>query len=69
MNGPSVNIEVNQTAALLLAKLMSDLGTEEPTAVLSRALGLLDQALSARRQGRRLCVHDPESGRLIDVVV
>jgi hypothetical protein len=62
-------VEVNGTAAQLLAKLMRDLATEEPMAVLTRALGLLDQALASRRQGRRLGVYDPESQRFVDLVL
>jgi len=65
----AVTVEVNGTAAQLLVKLMSDLQTEDPMAVLSRSLGMLDQALAARRQGRRLGVYDPDTGRFIDVVL
>jgi hypothetical protein len=66
---PPVTVEVNGTAAQLLMKLMQDLGTEEPMAVLTRALGMLDQALAAKRQGRRLGLYDPQSGRFSDVVL
>jgi hypothetical protein len=62
-------VEVNGTAAQLLVKLMQDLSTPDPMAVLTRALGMLDQALSAKRQGRRLGLYDPESGRFSDVVL
>jgi hypothetical protein len=66
---PPVNVQVNGTAAQLLVKLMADLETQDPMAVLTRALGMLDQALSAKRQGRRLGVYDPDSGRFSDVVL
>jgi hypothetical protein len=66
---PSVNVEVNGQAAQLLVKLMGDLKTDQPMAVLTRALGVLDQALTARGQGRRLGVFDPVTGRFVDVVV
>ncbi len=66
---PPVTVEVNGTAAQLLVKLMEDLGTSDPMAVLTRALGMLDQALAAKRSGRRLGLYDPGSGRFIDVVV
>lgn len=66
---PPVTVEVNGTAAQLLVKLMRDLDTEDPMAVLSRALGVLDQALAVKRQGRRLGVYDPDSGRFMDVVL
>jgi hypothetical protein len=66
---PPVTIDINGTAAQLLVKLMQDLGTPDAMAVLSRALGLLDQGLAAKRAGRRLGVFDPASGRFIDIVV
>jgi hypothetical protein len=66
---PPVTVEVNGTAAQLLVKLMADMGTDDPMAVLTRALGTLDQALAARRDGRRLGVYDPQSGRFSDLVL
>jgi len=66
---PPVTVEVNGTAAQLLVKLMGDLGTDQPMAVLSRALGVLDQAIAAKGQGRRLGVYDPASGRFMDLVI
>jgi hypothetical protein len=66
---PPVTVDINGTAAQLLVKLMQDLGTADPMAVLSRALGMLDQALAAKRQGRRLGLYDPDSGRFSDVVL
>ncbi len=64
-----VNVEMNGQAAKLLIKLMGDLKTEQPMAVLTRALGLLEQALAAKGQGRRLGVYDPTSGRFVDMVI
>ena len=64
-----VTVEMNGQAAKLLVKLMDDLGTSEPMAVLTRALGVLEQALVARGQGRRLGVYDPDSGRFTDLVI
>jgi hypothetical protein len=66
---PAVNVEVNGQAAALLAKLMGDLETDQPLAVLSRALGVLEQALAARAKGQRFGVYDPASGRFVDLVV
>jgi hypothetical protein len=66
---PPVNLQMNGQAAQLLVKLMSDLQTEQPMAVLTRALGMLEQALAAKKQGRRLGVYDPSSGRFTDVVL
>jgi hypothetical protein len=66
---PAVTVEVNGTAAQLLVKLMQDMGTPDPMSVLTRALGMLDQALAAKRQGRRLGLYDPDSGRFADVIL
>ena len=66
---PPVTVEVNGTAAQLLVKLMADMQAQDPMAVLTRALGLLDQALAAKRSSRRLGVYDPASGRFTDLVI
>ena len=54
-----MNVEVNGQAAALLVKLMGDLKTDQPLAVLSRALGVLEQAIAAKAKGQRLGVYDP----------
>ena len=64
-----VQVEVNGTAAQLLVKLMADMNTNDPMAVLTRALGMLDQAVAAKRQGRRLGLYDPASQRFMDLVI
>ena len=66
---PAVNVEVNGQAAALLIKLMGDLQTEQPLAVLTRALGMLEQAVSAKAKGQRLGVYDPVTRRFVDLVV
>ncbi len=66
---PAVNVEVNGQAAALLIKLMGDIGTEQPMAVLSRALGVLEQAVSAKAKGQRLGLYDPKTGRFVDLVI
>jgi hypothetical protein len=66
--GP-VHVEVNGTAAQLLIKLMKDLDTPDPMAVLTRALGILDAGIAAKRQGRRLGIYDPAGERFIDLVI
>jgi hypothetical protein len=66
---PAVNVEVNGQAAALLVKLMGDIGTEQPMAVLTRALGMLEQAVAAKAKGQRLGVYDPATGRFVDLVV
>jgi len=66
--GP-VTVEMNGTAAELLVRLMAEMQLADPMAVLSRALGMLDQGLAAKRQGRRLGVYDPTSQRFMDLVI
>ena len=66
---PAVTVEVNGHAAALLVKLMGDFATEEPMAVLTRALGVLEQAVAARAKGQRLGLYDPQTGRFVDLVV
>ncbi|HJZ88459.1 MAG TPA: hypothetical protein VKN99_24975 [Polyangia bacterium] len=65
-SGP-VQVPLNATAAQLLAKLAADLGTDDATGVLSRALGLLDLVLHAKRTGKRLCLLDAD-GHMTDVM-
>ena len=64
-----VLVEMNGQAAKLLVKLMGDLGTDQPMAVLTRALGVLEQAMGAKARGQRLGVYDPPSGRFMDMVI
>ena len=66
---PAVNVEVNGQAAALLVKLMGDLKSDQPLAVLSRALGVLEQAIAAKAKGQRLGLYDPASGRFMDLVI
>ena len=49
-----VNVRLNATAAELLARLCIELGSEDPSGVVVRALGLLDMAQRQKRQGGRL---------------
>jgi hypothetical protein len=63
----TVQIELNNTLAELLAKLCVELDTEDPTGVLSRALGLLEMVQRSKRQGGRLCFIN-ERGEIADVV-
>ena len=63
----SVTIELNNTAAQLLAQLCVELDSDDPTGVVSRALGLLDLSVQTRRRGGRLCFVN-ERGEVSDVV-
>ncbi|MFO0573466.1 MAG: hypothetical protein U1A78_05680 [Polyangia bacterium] len=62
-----VTVQINGTAALLLLRLMEQLGTEDGGGVISRALGLLELAVRARREGRALCLIDRKTGASSDV--
>jgi hypothetical protein len=65
--GP-VTLTISGTSAALLARLASDpaLG-DDPGAIMMRALGLLDLALKAKREGKRIGFYDPERDTLAEV--
>ena len=65
--GAGVSVTLNATAAELLARLAVELGTDDPSAVVVRALGLLEMAQRVRRQGGRL-VFVNERGEAAEVV-
>ena len=64
--GP-VTVKITGTSALLLARLAEALGTDDGGAVLMRALGLLDLALKAKRDGKRLGFINNETGDVSEV--
>ncbi len=61
--GP-VTLTISGTSAALLARLA---GEDDPGAVLMRALGLLDLAMKAKREGKKLGFYDPERDTLSEV--
>lgn len=65
--GP-VTLTISGTSAALLARLTTDpmLG-DDPGAIMMRALGLLDLALKAKREGKRIGFYDPERDTLSEV--
>jgi hypothetical protein len=63
----TVSIELNHTLAELLARLCVELGTDDATGVVSRALGLLEMVQHTKRHGGRLCFIN-ERGDVADVV-
>ncbi len=63
----SVTVELNHTLAELLARLCIELGTDDPTGVMSRALGLLEMVQHTKRHGGRLCFVNDRGG-VSDVV-
>ena len=64
----NVSVELNNTAAQLLARLCVELETEDACGVLSRALGLLDLSLRSKRGGGRLCFVNAH-GESSDVII
>jgi len=63
----TVAVELNNTAAQLLASLCIELGTDDPQGVLSRALGLLDLVVHSKKSGSRLCFVNKQ-GEMSDVI-
>jgi hypothetical protein len=63
--GP-VTLTISGTSAALLARLTEVVGGD-PGAVMMRALGLLDLALKAKREGKKLGFYDPERDELSEV--
>lgn len=64
----SVTIELNNTAAQLLAQLCVELESDDPAGVVSRALGLLDLSVRSKQRGGRLCYVN-ERGEISDVIL
>ena len=58
-----VTVTITGTSAMLLTRLVEVEGGDAG-AVLMRALGLLDLALQAKRQGKQFGVYDPEREEL-----
>ena len=61
-----VQITLNQTAAQLLVKIAQELGTDSPSSVVMRALGLLEMAQRVKRQGGKLYFRN-ENGQEAEV--
>lgn len=63
-----VSIELNNTAAQLLASLCIQLETDDAMGVLSRALGILDLCVRSKAKGSSVCIVN-ELGESAEVVV
>jgi hypothetical protein len=61
--GP-VTVTISGTSAALLARLAGD---GDAGAILMQALGLLDLAMHAKREGKKLGFYDPVTGTLAEV--
>ncbi len=64
----TVTVELNSTAAQLLASLCVELDTDDPTLVLSQALGVLDLCIRSKKKGSALCIVN-ERGESAEVVI
>jgi hypothetical protein len=64
----TVQVELNNTAAQLLASLCVELDTDDPVSVLSQALGVLDLAVRSKKKGSTLCIVN-ERGESAEVVI
>ena len=67
--GGPVTVTISGTSAALLARLTEGAQglAADPGAVLMRALGLLDLALKAKREGKKLGFYDPATDKLSEV--
>jgi hypothetical protein len=54
MKPEPVTVTLNHTAAQLLARLCVEAGSDDPSGLVIRALGLFDIAQRTRRQGGKL---------------
>jgi hypothetical protein len=54
MPGEPVQLRLNATAAQLLARLCAETGTDDPSGLVVRALGLFEMAQRTKRQGGKL---------------
>lgn len=52
----NVSVELNNTAAQLLASLCVELDTDDAAGVMSRALGILDLCVRSRAKGSSVCI-------------
>ena len=64
----TVSVELNNTAAQLLASLCVELGTDDATMILSQALGVLDLCVRSKKKGSALCIVN-ERGEFSEVVI
>jgi len=64
--GP-VSIEVPGRTAMLLVELAKQVGAKTPGEVVAQALGLMQTVQQAKKQGQRIVLRDPKTGREIDL--
>jgi hypothetical protein len=64
--GP-ISLTISGTSATLLGRLTEGLGSDDPGATLMRALGLLDLAMKAKREGKTIAFVDRAAGTFSEV--
>lgn len=67
-SGP-VAIEIAGRTAMLLVSLAQEMGAKTPGEVVAQALGLLQTVRQAKSRGQRILLHDPQTGRDIDLAL
>ncbi len=64
----TIQVQLNNTAAQLLASLCVELGTDDATSILSQALGVLDLCVRSKKKGSSVCIVN-ERGESAEVVI
>lgn len=64
----TVSVQLNNTAAQLLASLCVELGTDDASGILSQALGVLDLCVKHKAKGSRVCIIN-QRGETSEVVI
>ncbi|MCP4447474.1 MAG: hypothetical protein GY811_19355 [Myxococcales bacterium] len=64
----TISVELNNTAAQLLASLCVELDTDDAMDVLSRALGVLDLCVRGKAKGGSVCIVN-ERGEPSEIVI
>ncbi len=62
-------IEIAGKTAMLLVSLATEIGARSPGEVVAQALGLLQMVRQAKARGQRIVLHDPATGREIDLAL
>ena len=66
--GP-MSIEIPGRTAMLLVELAKQLDAKTPGEVVGQALGLLQTVQQAKKNGQRIVLRDPKTGREIDLAL
>ncbi|MEM9454682.1 MAG: hypothetical protein AAGF11_10920 [Myxococcota bacterium] len=66
--GP-VSVEIPGRTAMLMVELAKQLRVKTPGEVVAQALGLLQMVQQAKKNGQRIVLRDPQTGREIDLAL